>query len=118
MNVVRGATGADQSSAKLIEDAADVREQSVMEFLFDRGVAILCAENSVISEACVGVCHDSVSIKERTSCIAPSGASPACVLILPAVDTAGYKPVAAPAAAIACGGASRGGPAPAGAKGA
>ena len=47
MDVIGGATGTDQSSAILIEDAADVREQSIMEFFFDRGVAILCAENSV-----------------------------------------------------------------------
>ena len=98
MDVIGGTTGADQFSVILIEDAADVREQSVLEFLFDSWVAVLCAENSVISEARVGVCHDSVLIKERTSCIAPAGAAPAWVAILPAVDTAGYKPVAAPAA--------------------
>ena len=62
MKVVRGASGADQSSAKLIEDAADVREESVMEFLFDRWVAILCAEYRVKREVRTCVCHGSVSI--------------------------------------------------------
>ncbi len=62
MNVIGGTTGADQFSAMLIEDAADVREQPVMEFLFDRGVAILRAENGVKREAGTCVCHDSVSV--------------------------------------------------------
>ena len=74
MNVIGGATGADQSSAMLIEDAADVREQSVMEFFFDRGVAILGAEYRVKREVRVGVCHGSVSIYGQASSVAPAGA--------------------------------------------
>ena len=74
MNVVGGTTGADQFSAILIEDATDVREQSVMEFLFDRWVAILCAEYSVKRETRTCVCHGSVSVYGQASCIAPAGA--------------------------------------------
>ena len=74
MNVVGGTTGADQFSAILIEDAADVREQSVVEFLFDRWLAILCAEDCVKREARTCVCHGSVSVYGQASSVAPAGA--------------------------------------------
>lgn len=49
------------------------------------------------------MCHGIGSIYGQASCAAPAGASPVCVVILPAVDTAGFKPVAASAAALPCG---------------
>ena len=72
MDVNDGTNGADQLSAMLIEDAADVREQTIMEFLFIAGWRLFVL-NGTIVEARVSVCHGYGSVYGQASCAAPAG---------------------------------------------
>lgn len=57
MNVILNPANLQSGHFMMASDAADVFPDAIFNFRFDEGCAILRAENDVIEQGGVGVCH-------------------------------------------------------------